>query len=46
MTLAKSCVQGQLSNETVGENAEFEVEGGRMPAIFCCPRKLQQYSVQ
>jgi hypothetical protein len=46
MALAKSCVQGQLSNEATGENVEYGVEGGGMPATFCHPRKLQKHSVQ
>jgi hypothetical protein len=36
----------QLSNEATGENVEYGVEGGGMPATFCHPRKLQKHSVQ
>ena len=41
MALAKSCVQGQLSNETAGENVEYGVEGDGMPATFCRPRSFR-----
>jgi hypothetical protein len=46
VALAKSCVQSQLSKEAASENVEYEVEGGRMPATSCYPRKLQKHGVQ
>ena len=32
-----------ISNEAASENVEYEVEGGRMLATFCHPRKVVLY---